>query len=227
MTLQARRNPEPAVPARTPQEPGSVRASLGAAGLALLLFVLLAVAVAEGHTAAFDLVVRDGVHGWASPAATRAMLVASRIGSALIVELLLAVAVLAALIQRWRADALVLLLSVSGALVFDLTLKDLFHRPRPEPFFVAAPHSFAFPSGHAVFSVCFYGVLAVLLAARVRSPALKALAWGCGGLLVFTIGLSRIYLGVHYPSDVLGGYLVAAVWVSLVAAADRRWHIRR
>ena len=105
--------------------------------------------------------------------------------------------------------------------MLELTLKYAFHRPRPAPFFGAVPHTYSFPSGHSLMSFCIYGVLAGLLSHRIRSAAVRIMVWILAAALVAAIGVSRIYLGMHYPSDVIAGYLAAAVWVSASLAADR------
>ena len=83
------------------------------------------------------------------------------------------------------------------------------------------PDSFSFPSGHALFATCFFGGLAVLLSHRLRSRLLQVLIWIVALLLIVLIGASRVYLGVHYPTDVLGGFAVGIVWVVSVALGDR------
>jgi undecaprenyl-diphosphatase len=108
--------------------------------------------------------------------------------------------------------------------VLDLALKYIYHRTRPTAYFGMAPHSYSFPSGHALCSFCFYGVMAGLLNARIKSLAWRLLIWLAAVALVIAIGLSRIYLGVHYPSDVVAGYLAATVWVGTVIVLD---HVRR
>jgi undecaprenyl-diphosphatase len=70
-------------------------------------------------------------------------------------------------------------------------------------------------------SFCFYGVLAGLYSARIRSRSARILAWIVSAALIAGIGLSRIYLGVHYPTDVVAGYLAGAVWVSTLLFVDR------
>ncbi len=195
-------------------------AALAGAVMALLLFLWLADEVFEGDVAAFDARVRNAVHAFSSPLLTALMRAFSLIGyQGLIAAFVVALVVF--LLLRWRRAALWLVFSVAGALVLDLALKNAYHRPRPTPFFGGLPHSYSFPSGHALFSFCFYGVLAGVLSARLRSPGLKVLVWVLAAALISAIGLSRIYLGVHYPSDVLAGYLAAAVWVSSLVAADR------
>lgn len=129
--------------------------------------------------------------------------------------------VIAFLSLHWRREALWMVVTILGALVLDLSLKYAFHRPRPVPFFVPVPYTYSFPSGHSLFSFSFYGVLAGLLTRRIRSRMLRVLIWTLAAVLVAAIGLSRIYLGVHYPSDVIAGYLAASLWVSTLVALDR------
>lgn len=200
--------------------------SLIGAILFLFLFSWLAHEVFEGETNRFDFAIRGWVHQLASPALTRAMFVISWMGSAGLLLLFL-ISIAGFLIFRWRRGALWLVLSVAGADVLILTLKYSFHRQRPAAFFGSDPHSYSFPSGHALASFCFYMVLAGLLSSRVRSSGLRMAIWIAASLLVAAIGLSRIYLGVHYPSDVIGGYLAAAVWVTTLLAADHMRGRRR
>jgi undecaprenyl-diphosphatase len=193
--------------------------SLGIAVLSLFLFAWIAQNISHDQTASFDLSVRTRIHQHASPALTRAMIVTSFLGGdGLIIAAV--IGFVAFLYFRWRRAALWLGVTITGALVLDQTLKYAFHRVRPAPFFVALPHTYSFPSGHALFSFCFYGVLAGLLMGRIRSRVVRLLIWLSAAILVAAIGLSRIYLGVHYPSDVIAGYLAATLWVSTLLALD-------
>lgn len=199
-------------------------AGFAAAGAALAFFAWLAVMVARGTTAAFDLAVRARVHSWANPTLTRAMHGVTELGSP---PFLIALGALLcwrlAIAGRTRA-AVILLVAALGAEAFDQVLKLFFKRPRPEAFFgLAEPASYSFPSGHSVASCCFYGVVAAILAANVRSHLRKAAIWTAAALLAATIGFSRVYLGVHYPTDVLGGFGAAIVWVGLVRAGYQLW----
>lgn len=203
-----------------------VVASLATAVLALLIFAWLGNEVIEGDSQHFDQVIRVWVHGFASPGMTRVMNAISLLGyNVLIAELVIALALFAWL--RWRRAAVWLAIAMTGSLVLDLTLKYIYHRTRPTAYFGTAPHSYSFPSGHAMSSFCFYGVMAGLLSARTKPLAWKILIWVAAALLVIAIGLSRIYLGVHYPSDVLAGYLAAAVWVGTVIVLDHVRTVRR
>ncbi|MGC2697662.1 MAG: phosphatase PAP2 family protein [Candidatus Angelobacter sp.] len=200
--------------------------SLAVAILSLFLFAWLGEEILEGATLHFDAAIRSWVHQFASSGMTRAMNAISLLGyNVLIVELVIAFVVFARL--RWRRAAVWLAVAMVGALLLDLALKYAYHRPRPTAFFGSAPHSYSFPSGHALCSLCFYGVLAGLLSARIKSRPWRILLWTIAVLLIIAIGLSRIYLGVHYPSDVLAGYLAATVWVGTVIVLDHVRKVRR
>ena len=194
--------------------------SLMVAVLSLFLFAWVADGVAHDRTAGLDLTIRNQVHAYASPSLTKAMIFISFLGGDGLTAASI-LSVLAFLVFRWRREAVWMAVTILGAVVLDLSLKYAFHRPRPVPFFVPVPYTYSFPSGHSLFSFCFYGVLAGLLAGRMQSRLGRILVWTLAALLVAAIGLSRIYLGVHYPSDVIAGYLAAALWVSTLLALDR------
>ena len=194
--------------------------SLVIAVLSILLFAWLAENVAEQHTASFDSSVRSAVHAHTSPALTQLMFAISFMGAGgMAASALVAFALFRHF--RWRRAALWMVVTLAGALLLDLALKFAFHRPRPVPFFGSIPSTYSFPSGHALFSFCFYGVLAGLLAGRARSTSVRVLIWLVAALLVLAIGLSRIYLGVHYPSDIIAGYLAGTIWATTMVALDR------
>jgi undecaprenyl-diphosphatase len=120
-----------------------------------------------------------------------------------------------------KRPAVWLTIAAGGSVVLDVSLKLSFHRTRPVPFVGVVPLTYSFPSGHALSSFCFYGVLAGLLCARIQSRAIRILIWAAAATLVLAVGLSRIYLGVHYPTDVVAGYVAAAAWVSTLLFAVR------
>jgi len=200
--------------------------SLAAAILATTLLGWLSTEVFAGETAQFDEWARASLHSLASPAMTRAMNGVSFLGMQFLYGAVPAALILFGVL-RWKRAVAWLAITMAGALLLDVTLKWAFHRPRPVPWFGAAPHSYSFPSGHALVSFCFYGVLAGLVASRLRSRNLRMVCWIVAMSLIALIGISRIYLGVHYASDVLAGYLTAAVWVAIVLAMDRWRMIRR
>jgi undecaprenyl-diphosphatase len=195
--------------------------ALLAAVAALFLFGWLAEEMLEGDTQNLDMSVRNAVHQHAAPALTRVMQAFSFLGSVGTVSVLCVVILGAFLYFHRRRLAALLVITMLGMAILDETLKLAFRRPRPVAFFGPTPNSYSFPSGHAFGSVCFYGVLAAILAARVRGTAAKWSVWTVAVLLMGMIGFSRIYLGVHYPSDVIAGYCAGAVWVAAVGFLDR------
>jgi membrane-associated phospholipid phosphatase len=191
------------------------------AAAALFLFGRLAEEMMEGDTQQFDSVVRNAVHQHATPLLTGAMQTFSFLGSTAWVAIFgLLVACACFYLKRPRI-AVFLAITMAGVGTLDYVLKLAFHRPRPIAFYGVSPSSYSFPSGHALGSFCFYGVLAAVLAKRTIGRKLKFLIWLAAALLVGMIGLSRIYLGVHYPSDVIAGYLAGAVWVTAVNIVDK------
>ena len=184
----------------------------------ILLFAWLADEVLEGETKSFDENVREFVHQLASPALTALMRVVTILGSTGFLITLGVIIAIIFLIIGWRRRIILFAVTMAGAAILNVTLKASFHRIRPVPFFdTPLPNSYSFPSGHALFSFCFYGVLAALIAHRRRPAAARIIVWSLATLLILLIGCSRIYLGVHYPSDVLAGYVAALIWVLAVA----------
>ncbi len=136
-------------------------------------------------------------------------------------------AVAGALAVRRQFHALGLLLVASaGGLVLNDLLKDLFGRPRPPvEFHLTQVSSMSFPSGHAMLSAIIYLTLAAFLARLVQPRALKLYFVGLAFLLSLLVGASRVYLGVHYASDVLAGWTAGLAWALVcwtVASALQR-----
>lgn len=111
---------------------------------------------------------------------------------------------------RFRTEGVSLLIAGIGGVGLILGLKDLFHRARPAP--NLAHLGYSFPSGHSFFALTIYGMLAYLLT-RHAAPPRRRLIWAVAAAAILLVGFSRVYLGVHYPSDVIGGYLLALPWL--------------
>ena len=110
--------------------------------------------------------------------------------------------------RRWR-ESYFLVLTMLGTLVLSLLAKLLWHRERPHLWAgVSLPSDYSFPSGHATYSLAF--VLAIILLTWYRPKRLWIIA--LSAIFVVFIGFTRVYLGVHYPSDIVGGWLLAIAW---------------
>jgi undecaprenyl-diphosphatase len=194
--------------------------SLGIAVGALILFGWLAEEVLRGDTTQFDATIRTAVHNHATPLLTTIMQGFSFLGSVGWVTSFGALVICACFYFKRPRIAGFLAIAMVGAATLDSVLKLAFHRIRPVAYYGVSPRSYSFPSGHALGSLCFYGILAAVLSDRVTSRKQKFFIWLIAALLVASIGFSRIYLGVHYPSDVIAGYLAGAVWVTAVTIVD-------
>lgn len=188
----------------------------------VIAFGLLADEMGEGDMARFDHVVREGVNSFATPVLTQAMIAFSFIGDWPFLTIL-GLAIFGFLLYiKWKREALIFLITNAGELMLNMGLKAVYQRTRPEPLFeYALPNSYSFPSGHALGSFCFFSIIAWIVARNLDNSALKWVFCFLAAALIVAIGVSRIYLGVHHPSDVVAGYLVAASWTATVVFADR------
>ena len=172
-----------------------------------ILFAAIAIAISSGAVAPIDAAIRSAVHGWSSPTLTQGALLASMIGGVGITIACFAASAAWFWFTGDHRAAIRLTVTMSLALALDLATKYAFHRTRPEPFFGSAPVSYSFPSGHALFAVALWPTLILETARDSRSASANILLWSGVVFLAGSIGLSRIYLGVHYPSDVAAGFI--------------------
>jgi membrane-associated phospholipid phosphatase len=202
---------------RHPAAPGL----LVSAGCTCLFVMIAAGVITGGPLARLDLWVADALHAHASsaPVLTEAVRVVGAPGSMVALALVGVVAAVALLVQRrWSALA-TWLVAVIGGEALNLLLKDLFARPRPRlerPLVVET--SYSFPSGQAMESLVVYGMLAYF-AVLILSSSGKRVAVAVGtAVLVVLIGFSRAYLGAHYLSDVVGGFVAGGAWLGATIA---------
>jgi undecaprenyl-diphosphatase len=141
------------------------------------------------------------------------------LGSGLVLVVVVLVGSAFLWLTRHHHSAYLLLASFFGAWVLNNMLKDVFERPRPPVVtHLASVATSSFPSGHAMSSMAAYGAIALLVTRLQTSRPARAATWTLAALLIAVIGASRIYLGVHYPSDVLGGYAAGLTWVAFAAS---------
>ncbi len=176
----------------------------------LYLFGFLADEIVEQESFFFDSYLLSFLHSHATAALDRVMLFFTLIGSAVCV-LPFDILVLLTLVGRRRwSGAYFWVLAVGGAALLNVGAKHTFARIRPELWQSIAPETtFSFPSAHAMQSMALVAALSVLAwPTRWRWPVLLV-----GSCFVLLVGLSRIYLGVHYPSDVLAGWAASLAWI--------------
>jgi len=206
----------------------SLPLGISAAVASLIFFAWLSNEVLAGETRQFDEVTRAAVHHLASPTMTAIMRGISFTGSTIFLTTATIIMFIWFLTRRWRREGWLLGITMLGASILNTTLKLTFQRPRPEPFFdLLAPRTYSFPSGHSLASFCFYGALATVLTARIENKKINFVTWLIAGVMVLVIGLSRIYLGVHYTTDVLAGYAAALIWIAVIRFLEMQLVRRR
>lgn len=109
--------------------------------------------------------------------------------------------------------------------ILNQLLKRLLQRPRPTEFRIIEENGYSFPSGHSMVSMAFYGYLIYLIYRFVKNKYLKWISIVLLSLLICLIGISRIYLGVHYTSDVLGGFLISISYLVIYISAFNKFFI--
>lgn len=177
--------------------------------LPFLGFVKIAQEVFEKEPFAFEEPLMLAIHAYSSPFLNHVTATFSILGSAKGMAPI-ALVLVALLYRINRSSAYFMAISLGGVALINVLLKNLFDRPRPSFWTPFLPEpDFSFPSGHAMFaSALVTSVIALLWATRWRIPALVL-----GTLYVLGMMLSRVYIGVHYPTDVMGGALFSLAWV--------------
>ncbi len=201
---------------------------LAISGFLLAVFVHLARETIFYHEADFfDQVIIWLTRYYANPALDRIMVVITYIGSGYAYAVLGPLCLVGLLVwRRWR-EGFSLTICLAGAVVLNFLLKHLFERTRPDVFRVVSESGYSFPSGHAMVSLCFYGMIAYILGRKLPTAAGRTVLYGLTVAMIMAVGLSRIYLGVHYPSDVLGGYIAGATWLAFCVALLWWWEIKK
>jgi undecaprenyl-diphosphatase len=183
---------------------------------AALLFALVARLVMTGETMQLDTSLRDAVHGWASPALTVLMRAFTTLGAGFFLLAMGAILIGYLVTTGGRRRAVLLATVTLSAELLLQVLKLAFHRLRPAVFFGLSPaETYSFPSGHAFVATVFCALVAAGFMAGQTSRAKRHAIAAMAILVSLAIGFSRVYLGYHYPSDVVGGWLLAVAWLTL------------
>ena len=191
-----------------------------------VLLVVLAVLVGNNVLVTIDTQVILGVRSLAAPGLTNVMLVASFIAGRLAIPIALAIAVSLYLMGD-RADALLYAVACIGGELLMVLIKEVVHHHRPiniSPKLTDAGW-YSFPSGHAMLAVIIFGFGALLLT-NARPRAIRVAALVIAGLFVLLVGLSRVYLGAHWPSDVVGAFLAGVGWSAIARSYSRAYTSR-
>ena len=212
------------LPARVgaPAKGASVLLVAGFGALVACLVVLgsLAEGVRDKEVFLLDTLATPFLHNLANPSLDQLMNDASTVGSTAVIPALFAVALILLCVTRRFGAALFLTIASGGALLLNELMKLFFQRPRPELAWSHVLPDYSFPSGHTMNGVVFYIAIA-LIAWSIAGRRLGLLAMAIAIPLALGIGLSRIYLGYHYLTDVVGGLLAGTAWLLVLGAGFR------
>ena len=193
------------------------------AAASIVAFIRIADEMLEGDVDSIDRAIALAIHHLDTPSLVSLIVVITDLGSGVVLS------ILSALVAVWclrkKQKRLALILAGNGVVVtaLEVILKHVFGRARPTLFAeISLPSDSSFPSGHSMASMAVYGTLAVVLSALV--PNRRGFVIAASSLLIASIGLSRVYLGVHWPSDVVAGFAagVPFVLVALYLAPQAR-----
>lgn len=186
--------------------------------LAFWFFKKQADRVVEGHADKVDIAIIEAVHRIDHPGMHRTMNAITQLGSHAGIAAAAGFTAVMMLRRGRRHDAWTMAVSTGGAMAINTILKNIFRRQRPHELArrIKLPKSHSFPSGHSLLSAATYPIVAHHLVERHSLPV-QAVAHSLAGMIVLSVGFSRVYFGVHFPSDVLGGFAAGFGWLGLTS----------
>lgn len=193
--------------------------TIGVVGLASCLSISFILAwlfeeVLEKEAFGFDTAWLYWLHGYTNPSLDAVMLTITQLGDPSVVVIIVTVTLGMLWLQNHRSEAKIFAIACLGAVILNSGMKLFFAKPRPHLFpSLISETSFSFPSGHALGSLVMYGFLAYLLSSHF--PKFSQFIYALAVVTIAAIGLSRIYIGVHWPTDIIAGYGVGYIWLIL------------
>ncbi len=183
----------------------------------IIIFSLIAYLMEIEKLISFDSLIIAFVQGFETEFLTAIMKFFSFIGSTVSVIIIsIGSALYLYYVLRNRRELILLAITMIGSTLLNILLKSIFQRARPEINQIVFEEGFSFPSGHSMAAFSLYGILTFLLWRHIKTRIGRGLLLTINSLMILLIGLSRIYLGVHYPSDVIAAYAASGFWLFTV-----------
>jgi undecaprenyl-diphosphatase len=191
-----------------------IAGSMGVIGL-IYLFLKIRAEVFEKELTQFDMHILYFLYAQRNPYLNNFMLWITGFGSNIMIIIWILL-IIFLVIKKYHREAALLGFVLGMTAIINTALKILIQRPRPQFHPLVVENSYSFPSGHAMDSFVFYMTLVYLIYHLTKNKVLTAVACIFASCLVLTIGISRVYLGVHYPTDIIGGYTAGLCWMIIV-----------
>lgn len=183
--------------------------------ISILGFSLISLFISDRKINQFDHDVIQYIQGLESIGLTRTMKFFTTIGSAPVVTgLSLVLLYFLYKVLHHRLELILFVAAIMGSAILNELLKQFFKRTRPELHRLIEVGGYSFPSGHAMNAFTVYGIVSFLLWRHISSRWGRVLLIFVSMGMILSIGISRIYLGVHYPSDIIGGYFASGFWIT-------------
>lgn len=183
-------------------------------GASSTLFVILALLVSFNVTTSFDQFVLLEINRQATATLDQLFIAVTQLGGVIFITLASLLLLMISLVRKKYDQSMLVVIGMGGMIILNLVLKALFERTRPDLWeWIVTETSYSFPSGHATASMA----LAFCFVVITWRTKWRVAAVSFAGLYVLCVGFSRMYLGVHFPTDILGGWLLGLAWLSLVS----------
>lgn len=188
----------------------------------LIICILLALFITMGFMVRnsaegilFDMVILDFIHSSSNPVIFSIMKFISFIGSEMFLFPAVGIVIIIAMINKRYFISKFLLMNTFGSFIFNYLLKQLFQRTRPLDFFLVEQGGLSYPSGHSMVTMTMYLAIAYLLTRKESSSRKKKGIYITASIFIALMGVSRLYLGVHWPTDVIGGFIMGYIFYSV------------
>ena len=186
--------------------------------LSLIIFVIILKELFQNDIQHFDDSMYWFVSNFMSDKLTSVMKVITNLGSAGVI-----IAITVILFIKNRKKYKILLLDLLIIVIFNQFLKLIIARPRPSNFMLIKQGGYSFPSGHSMVGMAFYGLLIYISYKEIKNKYVKIAICSLLSILIILIGVSRIYLGVHYPSDVIAGFSLALAYLAIFTNITKKY----
>ncbi|OLS40930.1 phosphatase PAP2 family protein [Bacillus sp. MRMR6] len=182
--------------------------------LCLVAFVLLANIYDSDFVKYFDIQTIKSIQGLEQPILTTIMKFFSYIGDTIqVIIISIIILVILYKVFHQRVELILFTIVLVGSTTLNVLLKTFFQRERPIFYQMVIEESFSFPSGHSMAALSLYGIISFLLWRHIPKQSGRIVLITVSAIFILVIGISRIYLGVHYPSDIVGAYLISGFWL--------------